>query len=123
MRLKQWRPRIGPLDTNIGTAYSPRDNEDARERKRFYDSRLWQDTRDAKLRRDPLCQSCAVDNLCTPAREVDHRIALAAGGHRTADCNLVSLCTPCHSRKTMAERNGTQLPRIVPGRTRRLVIA
>lgn len=98
-------------------------SEDAQDRKRFYDSAVWQRTREAKLRRDPLCQCCAYVRITTVAIEVDHWTPLAAGGHATADENLVSLCTPCHSRKTQAERLGQPYPDIVPSKPRQLVIA
>lgn len=98
-------------------------NDDARTRKRFYDSALWQRVRAAKLQRDPLCQCCAYDGRSTAASHVDHWIPLAQGGHPTADDNLVSLCVPCHSTKTLAERNGTAYPLVAPSAPRRLVMA
>lgn len=108
-------------------AYLPRHtasrDSDARARKRFYDSAVWQRTRAEKLQRDPLCQCCAHDGLVTLASHVDHWAPLAQGGHPTADDNLVSLCAPCHSTKTLAERNGSPYPPIVPSAPRRLVMA
>ena len=106
-----------------GKQHAPRRDVDQRKRKRFYDSALWQQTREAKLRRDPFCQCCAVDGIAIEAKHVDHWKALAQGGHPTADENLISMCTPCHSRKTLAEQAGTALPRIVPSRERRIAIA
>lgn len=107
----------------IGKQHAPRRDADQRARKRFYDSARWQETREAKLRRDPYCQCCAVDGVMVEARHVDHWTPLAQGGHPTADDNLVSLCVPCHSRKTLAEQSGSVLPRIVPSRPRRIAIA
>lgn len=106
-----------------GKHHAPRRDADQRTRKRFYDSALWQQTRDAKLRRDPFCQCCAVDEIVTEAKHVDHWTQLAQGGHPTADDNLVSMCVPCHSRKTLAEQAGTALPRIIPSRPRCIAIA
>lgn len=106
-----------------GRTHTPRRDADQRTRKRFYDSKQWQDTRKAKLRRDPFCQCCAVDGIVTEAKHVDHWQSLSQGGHRTADENLVSVCVPCHSRKTMAERSGGPLPAFVPSAPRRFVIA
>lgn len=57
------------------------------------------------------------------AEHVDHWKALAQGGDPTADENLVSLCRPCHSRKTMAEQSGGKLPSIVPSNERRIAVA
>lgn len=106
-----------------GRKHAPQRDAGQRTRKRFYDSARWQHTRDAKLRRDPLCQCCAVDGLAIEAKHVDHWTPLAQGGEPTADENLVSLCLPCHSRKTMAEQSGGKLPSIVPSDARRIAIA
>jgi 5-methylcytosine-specific restriction endonuclease McrA len=93
------------------------------DRKRFYDSSLWQATREAKLSRDPLCQVCAYENIVSAAGHVDHWQPLAEGGNPTADENLVSMCAPCHSRKTQCEMNGTPYPPYAPSKPRGLCIA
>lgn len=91
---------------------------------RFYHSARWRRVRDAKLRNDPLCQYClAKDGRPRPATTVDHRTALAEGGHPTDAANLVSSCTPCHSSKTRAEQLGQPLPPYAPSRERELSIA
>lgn len=119
-RLTQLRPQVG-LASLTRVRFMPRD-ANAQERKRFYDSALWQRTRVAKLRRDPLCQCCAYDGIATPAEHIDHWIPLAQGGDRTADENLVSLCKACHGRKTVAEQAGGAMPHIVPSRERCIAI-
>jgi 5-methylcytosine-specific restriction protein A len=106
-----------------GKQHAPRRDADQRTRKRFYDSALWQHTREAKLRRDPLCQCCACEGRAVQAEHVDHWTPLAQGGHPTADDNLVSMCRSCHSRKTLAEQAGTALPNTVPSRPRCMGIA
>lgn len=62
----------------------------------------WQRIRDAKLRRDPLCEECAQHNRIAVAEEVHHILPLTKGGTHDMD-NLMSLCTPCHSRITAKE--------------------
>lgn len=116
-------PRNHQPAKHAGRQHTAHRDVDQRTRKRFYDSKLWQDTRAAKLRRDPLCQCCAVDGVMVEARHVDHWTPLAQGGHPTADDNIVSMCLPCHSRKTLAEQSGGELPSIVPSRERCIAIA
>lgn len=103
--------------------HQPKRDDDQRARKQFYDSCLWFDARTAKLRRDPYCQMCAAAGLVTPAVHVDHWKSIASGGDRLADENLVSLCLPCHSRKTLCERNGTPFPAIVESKSRQFSVA
>ena len=121
--MKSGLPRNHRAPSYSGKQHAPRRDADQRARKHFYDSALWQQTREAKLRRDPLCQCCAVDGMAVEAKHVDHWIALAQGGEPTADENLVSMCRSCHSRKTLAEQAGTALPTIVPSRQRCVAIA
>jgi 5-methylcytosine-specific restriction endonuclease McrA len=122
-RLKRLAPRVASVRLALGSEFPDRRDEGAQRRKHFYDSVVWQRTREAKLRRDPLCQCCAYEGTVTQAAHVDHWLPLAEGGHPTADDNLVSLCVPCHSRKTLFERNGTQFPKIAPSQPRRIAIA
>lgn len=122
MKLSKLKSPIRTISRSQGSALPERSSAGAGTRKRFYDSKVWQDARAAKLRRDPLCQCCAVSGLAAEATHVDHWQPLAQGGHPTADGNLVSMCTHCHSRKTLAERNGTEFPRIVPSKARSAVM-
>lgn len=93
------------------------------EDKRFYDSALWKRVRNMKLMRDPLCQYCLLNKKLTDASEVDHYVPLSGGGHRTDDANLVSACTPCHSRKTQLEQQGSAPPKHAPSATPRYTCA
>jgi 5-methylcytosine-specific restriction protein A len=65
---------------------------------RGYD-RAWSRVRLVQLARAPLCKCGAV------AVEVDHVVPLADGGARLELGNLQSLCKPCHTAKTNAERS------------------
>lgn len=124
MKLKTLQPTVPLLSTSKPQRELPVPRSPAaQERKRFYDSALWQETRAAKLRRDPLCQRCAFDGVVRSAEHVDHWTPLARGGNPTADDNLVSLCQPCHSSKTRAEQTDGPMPLIVRSAPRRIGVA
>jgi 5-methylcytosine-specific restriction protein A len=106
-----------------GRVHQPASEPDQRARERFYRTRRWLDARAAKLRRDPLCQACAYKGRVTPASCVDHAVPISQGGALTDDSQLVSMCKPCHSRKTLLERTGKPAPPIVPSRPRTFVVA
>jgi 5-methylcytosine-specific restriction protein A len=72
--------------------------------KRGYD-RDWRRVRLWHLSQHPLCADCEGRGLTTAATEVDHVLALERGGTHDAD-NLMSLCKPCHSRKTVRVDGG-----------------
>jgi 5-methylcytosine-specific restriction protein A len=78
---------------------------------RGYDAQ-WRRLRLIKLQADPLCEHCLNAGEVKAAVEVDHikrfRDRLGRINHRLRlDIkNLQSLCTPCHARKTQAERRG-----------------
>lgn len=59
--------------------------------------RRWRATRQAQLRRRPLCQH---PGCRRPAQHVDHIVPLAEGGARYDYANLQSLCEPHHDEKT-----------------------
>ena len=42
--------------------------------------------------------------------EVDHVIALSAGGEMYALTNLASMCRPCHFAKTLRENIAASIP-------------
>lgn len=65
--------------------------------------REWDKLRAQALGRDKyLCQPCLQTNRVTPATQVDHKQARAAGGTDDLD-NLQSICGPCHDAKTAKE--------------------
>jgi 5-methylcytosine-specific restriction endonuclease McrA len=118
-KLSSLKPRVKAARISHAAPLERRQHDhDSIERKRFYDSALWQQTREAKLRRDPMCQYCAHEGRLTPGQDVDHYRSLAEGGHPTADENLVTACHPCHSRKTHAEQHGLPIPSFAPSRAR-----
>lgn len=117
---KQHTPPRWPGRTHV----APRDDAQRERIRTVYSTRRWRDrVRPDKLRRDPMCQMCAVTGLVTVATEVDHRIAISLGGDAWDESNLCSLCLPCHSAKSMAERHDKPLPPIVPNTERCYVIA
>jgi 5-methylcytosine-specific restriction enzyme A len=62
---------------------------------------VWQRTRLAHLRREPLCRDPyhLHPEQLIPATDVDHIVPRTQGGSDRAD-NLQSLCHSCHSHKT-----------------------
>jgi 5-methylcytosine-specific restriction protein A len=72
---------------------------------RFLQSREWRDRiQPLQLARHPLCNHCEQMGRVTPAAQVDH-IQVPNGDRvlqRDSE-NLMSLCAPCHSRKTRAQ--------------------
>lgn len=66
----------------------------------FYGSRPWRAARAAQLHKQPYCETCLLIGMHTRATEVDHRVAITAGGHPFASGNLRSLCKSHHSQKT-----------------------
>ena len=72
--------------------------------KKFYDSQLWQDTRELALKRDKyLCQMCN-----KPAVHVHHKIHLNESNVDQVEValnldNLISLCHSCHDQMHRGE--------------------
>jgi 5-methylcytosine-specific restriction protein A len=64
----------------------------------------WEKLRKVVLQRDRhLCQPCLEAKRFTPANQVDHILAKANGG--TDDpANLRAICSPCHTKKTLADQ-------------------
>jgi 5-methylcytosine-specific restriction endonuclease McrA len=123
MKLKTLQPRIGTLNTDIGTSRRLR-APDAAARQAVYSSRRWRErVRPAKLARDPLCQRCMYLGLTVRAEHVDHWQPLAQAGDAWSDTNLISLCHPCHSVKTACEKNGSPFPEVAPSAPRTAGIA
>lgn len=69
---------------------------------RFRNSRLWRDhLRPQQLKREPLCQDCALLNIVEAAREVDHVTPPRGDFKLQRDPkNFRSLCSQCHGVKT-----------------------
>ena len=61
--------------------------------------RAWKRIRDRYIAQHPLCEQCLKQNKVTPAEEVHNILPLSRGGTHCED-NLMSLCTPCHSKIT-----------------------
>lgn len=65
----------------------------------------WRKLRLLILAEEPLCRRCAAEGRTTAAEHVDHDVPLERGGTNDR-ANLVPLCHPCHSRKTVEEDGG-----------------
>ena len=61
----------------------------------------WRKLRAYVLRGEPLCRHCTARGLTMAATEVDHRDDDPSNNELI---NLMPLCKPCHSRKTMRDR-------------------
>jgi len=59
----------------------------------------WRKLRKRRLDAEPLCRHCADKGLVTPAKQVDHILAVGLGGKNEWN-NTQSLCIPCHKLKT-----------------------
>lgn len=124
MRLPRLLPRIKTLDIGRARPLEPHGVGTVRADRTFYDSRRWRDElRPRKLKGDPLCQRCKLLGLVVQADHVDHWQPIADGGSPTDDRNLVSLCQPCHSEKTMADRLGKPRFEIAPSAPRTFTVA
>ena len=91
-------------DKNTANNYSgwERHNKGKSRHQRGYGS-TWNKQRAVALKRDDyLCQNCLTEKRVIPADSVDHIVNKANGGTDELS-NLVSLCTPCHKRKTQQE--------------------
>jgi 5-methylcytosine-specific restriction endonuclease McrA len=72
-----------------------------------YTTQRWQRLRGHKLRVNPLCGACLTFGIIEPATAVDHKKPISTGGDPyPALEQLTSLCTSCHSLKTVCEQRG-----------------
>ena len=77
------------------------DKERGTATERGYDSK-WRKVRAEKLKRDPLCFDCTLAGRVTPANEVHHIVKVKDAPKLRLDMrNLMSLCKPCHSIRTL----------------------
>ena len=65
--------------------------------------RAGQRDRQQVLEEEPFCRHCLEQGRHVKAAEVDHIVALAAGGSDER-ANKQALCKPCHEAKSKAER-------------------
>lgn len=76
--------------------------------KKFYNTRLWEGTRDTIRKRDRyLCQDCLKKGMITPGEEVHHIIPLTPDNINDMSItinpkNLVLLCKECHKARHKA---------------------
>lgn len=108
-RVKALEARLGIRDA--GAIRRRREAEKAREgnpnqmaARRLRSTQRWQDLRLEKLKANPLCQICERKRLVVAALEVDHVIPLVDRMDLGFEWeNLMSVCRPCHNRKTARE--------------------
>jgi len=78
-----------------------------KERHRFENSARWDRIRLAYLSRHPLCEDCLDKGLVEAATEVHH---IDGDYTHNDESNLRALSKSCHSKHTIAERGGKQIP-------------
>ena len=80
-------------------------NGNKEKRKKFYNSKIWFDTRDNKLREQSLCECClnGINEKITPATQVHHIVSFMSVNDPveqnklfTEPSNLLSICDECH---------------------------
>ena len=69
----------------------------------FYRSAEWRRLRSNYLIEHPFCEECHRQGRLTRATVVDHVIPIRMGGPTLDESNLQSLCSSCHSRKSIKE--------------------
>lgn len=76
----------------------------------LYNTKRWKEMRTQKLLLSPFCEECAREGRRKRGEEVDHIKPHRGNVNLFYDFeNLQTLCKPCHSRKTMQERNHSPL--------------
>lgn len=68
--------------------------------KNIYKTSQWRKLREAQLRAEPCCATCAQYGIVTPATIADHIVEVKDGGELFDIKNLQSLCHACHNKKT-----------------------
>lgn len=88
-------------DTSTRTASDRRYDTHSRDKRvrDFYNSALWQRTRNRHRSLHPLCQPCEDAGRTTAVEQVHHITKVVDAWERRCDpTNLLSVCTECHAR-------------------------
>ena len=107
------KPGCGALTGASLCATHAREAEAKRRESRangFKYDRNWRKRRAAWLVERPMCEECRRQGVVRPATDVDHVVALSAGGV-DEEGNYQSLCHECHSAKTARDDGGFGLRR------------
>jgi 5-methylcytosine-specific restriction protein A len=97
------RPVLGRCEACSKRKYKSQDERRGTAASRGYDAD-WRRVRSLKLINNPLCEDCEEQGRVRVAQEVHHIRTIAARPDlRLSMSNLMSLCKPCHSRRTMNE--------------------
>lgn len=75
------------------------------EEKKFYNSYLWQKTRNGYRELHPWCELHLQRKEYVYAQMVDHIIRIRDGGPSLDPSNMQALCNPCHNAKRGGERH------------------
>ena len=75
----------------------------------FYSSNVWRAVSKHQRKKHPLCASCLVRGVYTPADVTDHIVEVQDAWHLRLDAsNLQSLCIPCNTKKGAAAKKARQ---------------
>jgi 5-methylcytosine-specific restriction protein A len=96
-------PDRPPSYTPVGARSPAEANRERMSHERRIRGRLGRKRRALWLTMHPLCEPCLRVGRTTEAVEVDHVVAVSAGG-RDDETNFESTCRPCHREKTAQER-------------------
>ena len=97
------KPRLKTLDPYASIKHVTRtlkDKQESNGRTLALNGVAWRKLRAYVLRGEPLCRHCTARGLTMAATEVDHRDDDPSNNELV---NLMPLCKPCHSRKTMRD--------------------
>ena len=89
-----------PMLTLKSQARTLRDKQQGNGRTLALNGVAWRKLRAYVLRGEPLCRHCTARGLTMAATEVDHRDDDPSNNELI---NLMPLCKPCHSRKTLRD--------------------
>lgn len=93
-------------------------NGNKKKRQKYYNLKVWAETRDNKLREQPLCEMClnCINEKITPATQVHHIVSFMSVNDPaeqmklfTEPSNLMSICDECHGLiHSKAQHNKTK---------------
>jgi 5-methylcytosine-specific restriction enzyme A len=111
-KLQMLKPRLQELQPRLKVLGSKtlKEKQQANGRTLALDGAAWRKLRTLVLNEQPLCPECRDQGLVVPATEVDHQDNDPSNNSRQ---NLLGLCKPHHSVKSMAELHGRK--RVVKG--------
>lgn len=92
---------VGLCDKHRAATWREIDERRGNSNERGYDA-AWRRFRRRFLSEFPLCRDCQQNGVLTVATEVHHLVKIRDNPARRLDpSNVIGLCKPCHSKRTM----------------------